>query len=116
MNQVDFDYYKTKITASLKTLNPLIIILFGSYAKNEIIEDSDMDFLIVLDENRVPQSYEEKIALKLKVRARLGEITKQIPIDLLVYTIPEYAELKRLNTSFYREIEQTGLVLYEKAG
>ena len=116
MTEEKIKTFLTRAVESLKSLDPVMILLFGSTAKDDTNEYSDIDFLIVLNSNHIPQSYEEKMELKMKVRKSLGDLNKKIPIDILVYTIPEYEELKKINSSFYREIHQSGKVVYEKAG
>ena len=115
MTESEIRIYTKKITDSLKALDPETIILFGSAALNNTTEDSDFDILIVLNNDTIPDTYEEKLQLKLEVRESLGQLSKQIPIDLIVYTKPEYFELQKLNNSFYREIKSAGKVLYDKA-
>ena len=107
--------YSLEAIESLKKIKPMKILVFGSAATLNLHKDSDLDFLIVLDNNNIPETYEEKLALKMEVRKCLKKFNKIIPIDLLVYTIPEYEELKRINSSFYREIHSSGKVVYEKA-
>jgi len=85
-------------------------------ASGNYSEDSDFDIAIILDIPEYPADFEEKLALKMSIRKSLGDLSHKVPIDLIVYTIPEYAELRNLKTSFYQELETTGKVLYEKAG
>ncbi len=106
--------YLTETVESLKTLNPLKIVLFGSAARGETHEWSDLDILIVLDDDKIPESYEEKMKLKLAVRKTIREQSYKIPIDLLVYTKPEYNAIKAQNSSFIREISMEGKTLYER--
>jgi len=111
----NFDVYLKQILKSLKRINPKIVIVFGSYINGRIDEDSDIDLLIVLDEKKVPKSYDEKLDMKLKIRKLIRGINRKIAIDLLVYTIPEYEEFMKSGSSFSREIRETGKILYEKA-
>jgi len=111
----NFDVYLKQILKSLKRINPKIVIVFGSYINGRIDEDSDIDLLIVLDENKIPKSYDEKLDMKLKIRKLIRGINRKIAIDLLVYTIPEYEEFMKSGSSFSREIRETGKILYEKA-
>lgn len=107
--------YLNQILEALKKIKPKIIIVFGSYCNGSINEDSDLDLLVVLDERKIPKNYDEKIELKLKIRKLIREINKKIPIDLLIYTIPEYEEFIKSNSSFSKEIMKSGKILYEKA-
>lgn len=116
MTEMEVENFKLQILTALKTMNPFKIILFGSMASGNYSEDSDFDIAIIMDIPEFPTNYEEKLALKMSIRKSLGNLSYKIPIDLIVFTLPEYAELKRLKTSFYQELEETGKVLYEKAG
>jgi predicted nucleotidyltransferase len=116
MKKEEMENYIAEAIESLKTIKPLKIMLFGSTAKLNQNEYNDIDFLIVLNNNRIPATYEDKMELKLEVRKCLHTLNKKVPIDLLIYTIPEYEELKSINSSFYREIHKSGKIVYEKAG
>jgi len=59
------------ILESLKQYNPLFIGLFGSYARNEQNENSDID-LIVEFENNTENLYDLKLKLKDFFRDELG--------------------------------------------
>jgi len=104
-----------EILDKLKQLHPERVILFGSNALDAAQSDSDIDLVVVLDTDEIPSTYDRKIELKLRVRQCLKEINLQAPIDLLVYTRPEYDALIAQGSSFSREIQQTGRVLYAKA-
>ena len=52
---------------------------------------------------------------KLLVRKTIYEISKKIPIDLIVYTKREYEIIQNNKSAFYNEIENTGKIIYEKA-
>ena len=106
--------YINRITEKLKELNPYKVILFGSYANKQFDENSDIDIMVILDSSAITESYEEKMKNKLKVRRNIYEISKKIPIDLLVYTKAEYDIISNSGNSFYNEIKNTGKVLYEK--
>lgn len=51
----------------------------------------------------------------MKVRRSVGELNKIIPINILVHTIPEYKDLRRINSSYFGEIHQSGKIVHEKA-
>jgi len=42
------------------------------------------------------------------------EVNYQIPMDILVYSKAEYDYFNEQDTSFFKEIRNTGKVLYEK--
>jgi uncharacterized protein len=107
--------YLDQIINRLQKLDLMKILVFGSYATNSIREDSDIDLLVVLNEDFLPETYEEWKKIKMKVRRLLREINKKVPIDLLVYTVPQYELLMKNMSSFFREIHETGKVIYEKA-
>jgi len=91
------------------------IILFGSYANGNFSEDSDIDLIVILDSSEIAKNYEEKMKNKLLVRKSIYELSKKIPIDLVVYTKTEYDIIANNENSFYNEIVNSGKILYEKA-
>ncbi len=107
--------YINEIVSKLAELDPYKIILFGSQATGTYSEDSDLDLLIILDSKEISKTYDEKMHNKLLVRDRIIDISKHIPIDLIVYTKAEYDIIEKARTSFIKEINNTGKVLYEKA-
>lgn len=114
MNTV-FDMYLPEIIKSISKFDPIKVIVFGSYATNNLHEDSDLDLLIVLNINKSIKTYEEKNYIKSEIRKAIRPINRKIPIDLIIYTIPEYNKIKNNMSSFLREIHETGKVVYEKA-
>ncbi len=117
MKKKSTDTYIKSIKDRLIKLGAKKILLFGSYAADDvnIDEDSDIDLLVVLDEDYLPASYDEWLERKMKVRRALRDINNEVAIDLLVYTIPQYDIITKNMNSFQKEIHETGTVLYEKA-
>jgi len=107
--------YLKEIIRRLKSLKPYKIILFGSLAAGRQSKESDVDLMVILDSDKVSESYEDKLKNKIIVRKSIYELSKKIPIDLLVYTKAEYEILLQNESSFIKEIEETGKKLYEKA-
>jgi predicted nucleotidyltransferase len=103
-----------EMTERLKELKPHKVILFGSYAKNTATEDSDLDVLVVLDSNEFAKTFKEQNARYLLASNVVREINYQVPMDILVYSKAEYDYLNEQNTLFFREIKNTGKILYEK--
>ena len=104
-----------EIRERLKGLNPYKIVLFGSSAEGGRKRDSDIDLLVILDSDDICLSFEEKMQNKLLVRRSIYDISKKIPVDLLVFTRKEYEAIMENSNSFFREIDSRGKVLYEKA-
>ncbi len=86
--------------------NPEKIILFGSYAKGNPGEASDIDLFIIKD------SILPRYKRGLEVRRLL--YGSMIPIDLLVYTPKEIELQKDKKYSFVYEVLNTGRVVYER--
>jgi len=105
--------YIQELIEKLQQLNPFLVLLFGSYAYGIPKEDSDLDIFVVLNDNSMPATFKEKQALYLKVSPYIRSIAKQIPIDLVVFTIPMFEQLKKLNSNFSKEILTKGIILYE---
>lgn len=105
--------YIEQIKESLTELNPYLILLFGSYAYGTPHEDSDIDLLVVTNDDFMPQTFKERAQLYLTVNGYIRNIARKVPIDLLVYTIPMYQKFVELQSSFSREILSKGVVLYE---
>ena len=108
--------YLPEIRENLKKLNPYKIILFGSIPKGEENENSDIDLLVILDSEKISKNYEEKMQNKLLVRKSIYELSKKIPIDILVYTKKEFEIIENNRNSFFKDVDKTGTILYEKTG
>ncbi|MCL2283716.1 MAG: nucleotidyltransferase domain-containing protein [Fibromonadales bacterium] len=101
-----------EMTERLKELKPYKVILFGSYAKGNPTEDSDLDVLVILDSNDFVKSFKEKMERKMRISKMLLEINYKIAMDILVYSKIEFEYLKEKNNFFIKEIEKTGKILY----
>ncbi len=111
MNDIEFklkDEIISRLSANFRLKN---IILFGSYAYGTPHKDSDIDIMIVLDEEGFAKNYMEKIDRRMKVSKILSDLGKNFSIDLLVYTKDEWNQLLRINSSFVRQIDQKGIRL-----
>jgi predicted nucleotidyltransferase len=115
MDQERIDQYLNELIEEIKSHNPLEIILFGSFSKKSFTSDSDIDLLVILDLDSIPNTYEEKMSLKSSIRKSIREINKKVAIDLLVYTKKEIQIMKEENNAFWEEINKTGKIMYEKA-
>jgi uncharacterized protein len=105
--------YIQQINDSLQTMKPYLVLLFGSYAYGTPHPDSDIDLLVVTNDDYIPKNFQEKNEIYLQVSRKIRHINQQVAIDLLVYTIPMYQKFIEQNSSFAREITQKGKILYE---
>ena len=103
----------SQIKLSLQPLNVTKVILFGSYAKDTQSADSDIDLLVVTNDDFVFGSFAQKMEIKLKIANALNSLRKFVDIDLIVHTKPMYDQFIQLNSGFKKEILETGTVIYE---
>lgn len=111
----DLRDYLAEIINSLKKIDPYRIILFGSLSKTNAEMGNDIDIAVIVDSDILPATFEEKMALRIKVRNAIFDLSEKIPIDLIVYTRSEYSKLVMLQQPFIKEIN-SGQILYDKAG
>ncbi|MDR1149652.1 MAG: nucleotidyltransferase domain-containing protein [Spirochaetaceae bacterium] len=57
---MDVDSILRDLVNSLKVSDPYKIILFGSYANGNETENSDIDIMVILDNNNLSKTYEER--------------------------------------------------------
>jgi len=101
----------SEVVEKLKSeYKPLKIILFGSYAYGKPIEDSDIDLLILKNTNK------RRVDRFVLVKRIIYNPNRKIPVSPLVYTPAELDERIRIGDDFIKEINQKGVVLYERAG
>ncbi|HAH23985.1 MAG TPA: nucleotidyltransferase domain-containing protein [Prolixibacteraceae bacterium] len=105
--------YIQQLESILSKLDPFLVILFGSYAYGTPDQDSDLDVFVVLNDHSMPVTFKEKQELYLKVSSLIRSVAKQIPIDLMVFTIPMFEQFKLANTNFSEELLTKGIVIYE---
>ncbi len=94
-----------RIVEELIRMGAVRITLFGSCARGDTGITSDLDLLVVIEDNRDYLSRIKNIYRQVKPR---------VALDILVYTTQEFAEQKQKNF-FLRNILMEGVTLYEKA-
>ncbi|KAF5428868.1 putative nucleotidyltransferase [Candidatus Methanomarinus sp.] len=87
-----------------KAANPVRIILFGSYARGDITEESDLDFLVI--EKKLKACRMETVRL----RDTLSPL--RIPVDVLVISEKTYQEWKDLPGTVIYEAGLEGRIVY----
>ena len=111
---MDYNTIIDSLIFFLKPSDPYKIVLFGSYAKGNPNENSDIDLMVILDNNHVSKTYEERLHKKISIRNLVLEINRKMPLDILVYSKEELNLMKKNGNYLIDEIERTGKVIYEK--
>jgi len=109
--------YKTMISPTkiqeisdilVKNVHPRKIILFGSYARGDASDDSDLDLLIVKDE------VSNKRSEMVEARRLLSHL--RVPVDILVTTEDHLnSSWKDYPGTYLYDATREGIVLYEMA-
>ena len=105
------DKIRNRIIACLKPIQPVRVILFGSYAWGNPDKDSDIDLYVVTKDEFMPENFSEKMRLKSSVSGRLLELKKDYGTDVIVHTMPMHRKFIATNSSFARKIMTDGEVL-----
>jgi len=80
------------------------VILFGSAARGEFSEDSDLDFLILKD--NIPHYGKDRLL-------ELDRLIKyRLPTDMFVFSPDEFKALQQMGDPFIQQILQEGKVLH----
>jgi len=90
-----------QIRLAAKELHAQEAWLFGSYARNEAREDSDVDVLFIL-ESELPRP--KRIAQAYRV-IRSWKVAK----DIVVYTPEEFADWRHIEGSLCHNVAQRGV-------
>ncbi|MDP3915002.1 MAG: nucleotidyltransferase domain-containing protein [Bacteroidota bacterium] len=102
---------KNQIISNLRILDPEKVILFGSYAYGIPTEDSDIDLYIVTKNPNIPETFAEKIKLKVQISDLLNPIRDRFPLDIIVHTLPMYLRFMELGSSLSQTIRTKGIQL-----
>lgn len=96
-----------RIVEQVRVLDPERIILYGSFARGDFHEDSDIDLVIVL---QTDQRFIDRIGRVLEVVD-----VRDFDIEPIVYTPAEMEEMRARGSGFLAEVERDGKVLYERS-
>ena len=87
----------------LEKLDPLAIVLFGSVAKSGT--GSDLDFLVITQEQRSPAEIDEK----------LRDLRKSMAMDCLVVSTDMLTREFRRGSPFLKKVQKEGRLIYMKS-
>jgi len=87
--------------------DPEEIILFGSCAKGEATDNSDLDLLIVMGFEGSRREKANEIDLALADRT--------VPMDLIVVTPEQFEQQKNMHGTIVGEAAREGKVIYDRA-
>ena len=91
----------------IEVAHPQKIILFGSYVRGEVNRDSDLDVLVVTDDD-IENPHAESARLRRSVRGI------SMPMDILVVPASEYERLRHRWDLIYHEATENGRIVYER--
>ena len=97
------------LSVLVKGYKPKRVTLFGSWAKGDFTEESDIDLLIVKStrKNRLERAWEV---------SRLLSHKKNHPMDVIVLTPAEIRKRLKAGDPFIQEVERDGIILYQDGG
>ena len=97
-----------EVADSIKQVHPICtIILFGSYARGEQREDSDLDICVL-----VPELTYRRADMEIDAACAIRR-GFPLPIDLSLYTFDEFEEKSKKKYLLQYDIKKDGVVLNE---
>lgn len=90
----------------IEELHPTTLILFGSFAKGDINEGSDVDIIVVTD-------FKEAFFDRIKTLLDLNDDPK-LPLEPVGYTPEEFKRMSDEANPFILEVLREGKILYGK--
>jgi len=95
-----------EVVQSIKQVHPeCTVILFGSYARGDVHDDSDLDICVL-----VPELRYNRVNMRVDARSAIRE-DFPLPIDVLLYTHDEFEESAKKKSRMQYQIKNEGLVL-----
>ncbi len=84
-----------------------MVVVFGSHARREPRQDSDLDLFVEMETERRPSERAIEVSALFGIRSW--------PLDVVVYTPAEVEQLRGIRGTLLSIIEAEGEVLYERA-
>jgi predicted nucleotidyltransferase len=102
----EFPFRQEIIKRIEKPFQPERIFLFGSYARGNSTESSDLDLMVEF------KDFDDKRKLIIEIRKALADLP--IPKDILILKSSEIESYKNKNWSVYCNAIKEGKLLYER--
>ena len=96
---------KKAIVSSYKKLNPVKIILFGSWRKDEEDKYSDVDIIVIYETKKRFLDRLEELYLMWDIPSAF---------DILAYTPEEFDKMLKEKNPFIETINKEGEIIYER--
>jgi len=100
----------------------LKVILFGSYARGDWVEDpvgryfSDFDILVVVDHEDLADVGEFWLGTEDRLLKEMSSSTLRTPVSVIYHSLEDVNEKLRLGRYFFMDIVRDGIVLFEEPG
>jgi predicted nucleotidyltransferase len=107
VEKVDKRLLREIVKRITSVIDPVKIVLFGSWAYGKPKEGSDLDILVIVKKSNLPK-YKRAVPI---YRSLAGIL---IPKDIIVYTEKEVKEWEKVPLAFITTILRKGKVIYEK--
>ena len=103
----DKSYILHLIKKSVSATDPgAILILYGSYARGDYRDDSDLDLLVLVDKDKITRSDQKRIKYPLyEIEFETGTI-----ISPLIFSRKDW-EMNHRITPFYENVAREGKIL-----
>jgi len=102
---VNKEELKKAIVSSYKKLNPVKIILFGSWCRDEEDKYSDVDIIVIYETKKRFLDRLEELYLMWDI---------PVAFDILAYTSLEFEKMLKEENPFIKRINREGEVIYER--
>ena len=96
---------KKAIVSSYEKINPVKIILFGSWCRDEEDKYSDADIIVIYETKK-------RFLDRLKELYLMWDIP--VAFDILAYTPVEFEKMLKEKNTFVERINREGEVIYER--
>lgn len=108
---IDIKNVLNEVKTLLQVVNANKAIVFGSFATGTIHAESDIDLVVILNQEGISPNYNNLLRNRMKINSLLRNVREKIPVDLLVYTKDEWELLLASGSSFINDINNNGLRL-----